>query len=1256
MSPDGKLYACDQANKIYLVDTLTGGSTLIFSLPPSPAMLGLVTLGGGIFYSMLEVSTNNADTLVEINVNTGVVTKLGVVPLSQSGDLTVYNGEIYYLHTFPNVNNVQYRGIVKLNINDPPASTLETTYPISYACLGVSATNSCHTLLGADLWTENQLILINLLDGAVTPLCDLPAQVLSITSMEEFSTPTICNSFDLDCNDSSGATDADFNALEVNCLNDHCAIADVDIEMLYESTILEMTIHLTGSLPDAPDEFIDIMGAIGGINISGSGTDLITLTNAGTATSTSFKNALLAVRYWNLASPFTPGDRTVEVQYTMESGAMSNVASTFISVVDLPIVQVDLGPDQTVCNGENVTLDAGYPGASYHWSNGLTTQSIITNQPGTYAVTVSTLVNCPGADSVDLDFIPVIHVSLQGDQEICIGENATLVIDTDSPFPLTIDITSSAGSTFTLTNVTDNFSFTDSPITGTLYSMILVTPSFPGCVELLDSLQFVDVFPTYTTFTDTSLCQGDSLWIGNNWVTNGGNYDYTYSTLNGCDSTVTTHVFFWPAIHISTQSTTCDSSLAGVFISYLDDPNGCDTVVEHTILLLPGDSTFLSLLTCNIASVDTTLQSLSNQAGCDSIIITTISWMPPADTTFLTQFTCDSAQLGVFQQILPGADGCDSLILTAILLSPPDTTFQFGHSCDSANIGIFINSFSNQSGCDSVVITTNTLALPDTTMLFLTSCDSASLGVFETHYTNQDGCDSLVIQTVTFSAQDSTLILGSTCVPSEAGTFIQSYTNTFGCDSIVTQVISLLPSGESFITSTTCDSTQDGTFLHTFINQYGCDSIVHETISLLPQSETFLQATSCKSSETGVFISVFQNQYGCDSVVTKTVSLLLPDTTNLLFKTCDPNLVGRIEKTFTSVAGCDSLVVEMTELFPLPALNVIVTSDFNGFDISCFGASDGSAAAQVVGTPLISYLWSNGGTDQFITGLSTVNYSVTITDGNGCMAEGEVELHQPDPFTIAFEITEPDCFDQSLGKITVFPIGGIGPYEYSIDGINFQSSSSFSSLNFGTYEVIARDANDCEDKEIVWINVPLAVHVELGEDRTLQIGDSTMIVALVNIPYDSLASISWTGLTNTNCPECLSQPVAPIITTTYSIVITNHDGCSDQDSMTLIVIEDIDLYVPNIFSPNGDHVNDEVGINSANNDVQIDLFQIFDRWGNMVHSASNFMTGDPSAAWDGLWNGSALNPGVYTYLLRIHQENPGQPGPSFKYGNITLVK
>jgi len=1255
MSPDGKLYACDMANHIYLIDTLTGASTLIFSLPPSPAMLGLVTLGGGIFYSMLEVSTNNADTLVEINVNTGIVTKLGVVPFSQSGDLTVYNGEIYYLHTYPNVNMVQYRGIVKVNISDPANSTLVTIYPNDYASVGVSASKACNTLLAGDVWFSSQLVLINLIDGAVTPLCDFPDDIWSITSMEEFSSPVICNVFDLDCDDSSEATDADFNALEVNCLNDHCPIADTDVELTYESLITEMTIHLTGPLPDAPNEFLDFMGSTGGINVTGAGTDMITLTNAGTATSTEFRNALLNIRYWNLASPFTPGVRTVEVQYSMESGAMSNLATAFISVVDLPILPVDLGPDQILCDGENVLLNAGYPGATYHWSNGLTTQTILVNQPGTYAVTVSTNGYCPGADSMDLDFIPVVNVSLGGDQEICIDQNATLIINTDSPFPLTVEIGSSTGSSFVLNNVTDNFSFTDSSITGTLYTIIDVTPSLPACIVLMDSLQYVEVFPTFMTFADTSLCQGDSILIGNIWVTNGGNYDFSYSSVHGCDSTVTTHVFFWPAIHISTQSTTCDSSETGVFISYLDDPNGCDTVVEHTIILLPTDSTFLFLLSCKMADTGTTIQTLNNQAGCDSVIITTVIWMPPADTTLVSQFTCDSAQLGVLQQILTSVDGCDSLIITTILLSPSDTTFINGTSCDSASIGEFVTILSNQSGCDSIIITTIALALPDITMLMLTSCDSANLGVFESHLVNQAGCDSMIITTVTYSAQDSTFIVGTTCDPAAAGTFIQSFTNTFGCDSIVTQLISLLPTDESFVSSTTCDSLQAGEFVNTYINQYGCDSIVHETISLLPQSETFLQATSCKSNETGVFVSVFQNQFGCDSIVTTKVSLLLPDTTKLFFKTCDPNLVGRIEKSFKSISGCDSLVVETTDLFPLFSMSAFIVSDFNGFAISCFGASDGSAATATISTDPLHTLWSTGSTDVFISHLSSGHYSVTVTDINGCTIEDEVELLQPDPFTITFQVTEPDCFDHALGSITVLPTGGIGPFRYSLDGTTYQSSPNFSSLNSGTYHVSALDANDCEDNEIIWINVPLDINVDLGDDRTIQIGDSTALEAMVNVPFDSISSIIWTGLVNSNCPECLTQPVAPIITTTYSVMVTNDDGCSDLDSLTLFVAKGHDLYVPNIFSPNGDNLNDQIWISSGKDEVQIDLFQIFDRWGNMVYLARNFAAGDASISWDGKWNGSQLSPGVYTYLIVIHK-SPDQHGPTFNYGNITLVR
>lgn len=607
--------------------------------------------------------------------------------------------------------------------------------------------------------------------------------------------------------------------------------------------------------------------------------------------------------------------------------------------------------------------------------------------------------------------------------------------------------------------------------------------------------------------------------------------------------------------------------MAGVFTTYLNNPNGCDTVVHTTVTLLLPDTTHILTSTCNISSAGTITQFLLNQMGCDSLVITSTQYVPPADTTSLFQQTCDSSALGVFQQILSNQSGCDSLIITSVTSFPSDTTRLTSTSCDSMNIGVFQNLLSNNLGCDSLVITTVTAGAPDTTLLFFTSCDSSSLGVFENHFTLPNQCDSLVITTVSFSARDSTFITDSSCNPGDVGVFISSYTNQFGCDSIVTMTVSLLPTSDTFISGTTCDSLLEGNFIHAYINQFGCDSIVHETIKLLSSSETFLFSTTCNSSQAGVFTTLLQNQNGCDSIVTLTVTLTGGDTTNLNYKTCDPNAVGATSNTYINQAGCDSLVISQTSLFPVPSVDIQVTSDFNGYAISCFGESDGSVTANGMGINPFQYLWSGGGTDQNLTGLSAGIYEVTMTDGNGCIAQDAITLVEPEEFSIGFEITEPDCFDQQQGSITVQQSGGVVPIRYSIDGINFQPSPVFSDLSSGTYTITALDGNDCEDKEIIWINVPLAVNVDLGVDRIILPGDTTVIEAIVNIPFDSLTQVTWSGLTNPNCANCLLQPVAPIISSTYSVSVTSVSGCSDQDSMIVFVKRNIDIYIPNIFPP-----------------------------------------------------------------------------------------
>jgi len=548
---------------------------------------------------------------------------------------------------------------------------------------------------------------------------------------------------------------------------------------------------------------------------------------------------------------------------------------------------------------------------------------------------------------------------------------------------------------------------------------------------------------------------------------------------------------------------------------------------------------------------------------------------------------------------------------------------------------------------------TVTIGVSDTTYLYRTSCDSSFLGVHETLLMNNKGCDSLVIETVTYAAKDTTQLSSYTCNPDEAGSFTASFINQFGCDSIVIQDVVLNPTHIQTVQSGSCFVSDTGTFIQHFINQYGCDSVIIMEVEWYPTHSFVITDATCHLADTGTFITLYQNQYGCDSIVTLTVSLIPADTIQLISKTCNPAQVGSTQNTFTNQDGCDSLVIQTIELFPLPQLNVQVTSDFNGYGISCFGESDGSAIANVTGVSPYQYLWSTGSPNQSITGLSSGDYFVTITDSNGCQTNSSVSISEPEEFSIGFVVAQPDCFGHSHGSITVMQAGGVLPIRYSIDGINFQSSPVFNGLNSGTYTVTTLDANDCYVQEIIWINVPLMVHVDIGADHILLPGDTVILEAIVNVPFDSLSSITWSGLLNPACPTCLIQPVAPIITTAYSISVSNSQGCTDQDSVVVFIQQNVDIYIPNVFSPNGDGINDRLLISAASEVEEIESMEIFDRWGNLVFAAKNFLPDDPTNSWDGKREGVTLNPAVFAYKMMARFKDGRR---EVRNGDVTLVR
>ena len=111
-------------------------------------------------------------------------------------------------------------------------------------------------------------------------------------------------------------------------------------------------------------------------------------------------------------------------------------------------------------------------------------------------------------------------------------------------------------------------------------------------------------------------------------------------------------------------------------------------------------------------------------------------------------------------------------------------------------------------------------------------------------------------------------------------------------------------------------------------------------------------------------------------------------------------------------------------------------------------------------------------------------------------------------------------------------------------------------------------------------------------------------------------------------------------------------GRNAQIGSFVTIEEDVVINIPNIFSPNGDDFNDWF-YPIASTVVEIEAFYVFDRWGNVVFTNTNFPSNSPQEGWDGKMDGRSPVLGVYTYLVII-KANQGLDTSVF--GDITLVR
>jgi len=135
---------------------------------------------------------------------------------------------------------------------------------------------------------------------------------------------------------------------------------------------------------------------------------------------------------------------------------------------------------------------------------------------------------------------------------------------------------------------------------------------------------------------------------------------------------------------------------------------------------------------------------------------------------------------------------------------------------------------------------------------------------------------------------------------------------------------------------------------------------------------------------------------------------------------------------------------------------------------------------------------------------------------------------------------------------------------------------------------------------------------------------------------------------------CFEGVVTTFNTITLKAIIYDVNGCSATDEMIISIDKSRKIYIPNAFSPNDNSSNDRFYIFGSERQVRkIKSFAIYNRWGDVLHEAFDFLPNDPSKGWDGTFKNEMQNPGVFVYRAEIEYMDGVI---EVRTGDVTLVR
>ena len=249
---------------------------------------------------------------------------------------------------------------------------------------------------------------------------------------------------------------------------------------------------------------------------------------------------------------------------------------------------------------------------------------------------------------------------------------------------------------------------------------------------------------------------------------------------------------------------------------------------------------------------------------------------------------------------------------------------------------------------------------------------------------------------------------------------------------------------------------------------------------------------------------------------------------------------GSYTVTATDVAGCtNTLTVILTD-----PVAVVASINLDN-DVSCFGGADGQLTANGAGgSPGYTFLWSTGSTNQTISSLVAGNYTVTVTDINGCTDVISQLVSQPLTLVnVTVSSTGVSCIGGNDGTATANnATGGTPGYTYVWN--TGATTQTINNLTAGTYIVTATDANGCTDTAHAVVGQPATgISVSINSVTDASCNGSTDGGIVCDIPVGGTPPYTFVWSDGST-----SQNLTNVGSGTYTVTATDALGCSDTAS------------------------------------------------------------------------------------------------------------